>query len=264
MTTLDEIVAYKRTELEDTKARVPIGELERAVALVSPAMDFENALAGPSISLIAEIKKASPSSGMLRPDLDPVELAYQYTSSGASAISVLTESHFFLGDLNFLREIKSQAKGWEHSVPLLRKDFIVDPYQICEARAYGADALLLIVAILTPQELKSLLALTHQLGMEALVEVHTAEETTAALDSGARVIGINNRDLHTFTTDLEATGKLRPLIPSDRTVVSESGIKSREDVKRLREWGVNAMLIGEAIVTSKDIEAKVREFLDQN
>ncbi len=264
MTKLDEIVDYKRKELEDTKAGVPIAELERAVASAAPARDFAKALSGPSVSLIAEIKKASPSAGLLRPDLNPIQLAHQYASSGASAISVLTESHFFLGDLSYLKGIKDESGNWTSPVPLLRKDFIVDPYQVCEARAYGADALLLIIAILTPEQIKSLMRLTHELGMEALVEVHTADETKVALDSGARVIGINNRDLHTFTTDLETTAKLKPLIPSDRIVVSESGIKGRDDVRKLKEWGIDAMLIGEALVTSTDIEAKIRELLDQD
>ncbi len=286
MTKLDEIVDYKRRELEDTKARVPIAELERAAASTAPARDFAKALRPgrgdpsrtsgqrlaptgqpidrPHVSLIAEIKKASPSAGLLRPDMDPVQLAHQYTSCGASAISVLTESRFFLGDLTYLTEIKKESGGWNNPVPVLRKDFIVDSYQVCEAKAYGADAVLLIVAILTKQELKSLLGLTRQLGMEALVEVHTAEETKIALDIGARIVGINNRDLHTFTTDLETTAKLRPLIPPDRIVVSESGIKGQDDVRKLKEWHVDAMLIGEAIVTSKDIEAKIKELLDQD
>lgn len=263
MTTLDDIVSYKREELVRTRAAMSLADLETMSAALPPPLDFATALRGPGLSLIAEVKKASPSAGVLRPDMEPAEVAGVYAKGGASAISVLTESRFFLGDIAFLRSIRVERESWRNRPPLLRKDFIVDAYQVCEARAYGADALLLIVAVLDPRQLASLLELTWRLGMEALVETHTAEETAIAVDSGARVIGINNRDLRTFKVDLETTAKLRGLIPRDRLVVSESGIKNAEDIRRLREWEVDAMLIGEALVTAKDIRAKMREFLDQ-
>lgn len=256
---LDDIVADKKIELAASKRRVPVEELRRIIKGQPAPLDSAAALRGESIRLIAEVKKASPSAGIIRADFDPVEIARIYAANGAAAISVLTEVKYFQGSLNFLKDIR-KALG-KKGVPLLRKDFIFDSYQVYEARAYGADAILLIVAILTPDKLKSLLELSHELGMECLVETHDEAEVETALKSGARVIGINNRDLRTLKTDISTTEQLRSLVPGDKIVVSESGIKSRDDMVRLRQWGIDAALIGEALMASPDIAAKMKELL---
>ncbi|MBI2851998.1 MAG: indole-3-glycerol phosphate synthase TrpC [Chloroflexi bacterium] len=254
---LDEIVADKRIELAESKRRLPVAELRRMAKGQPPSLNFASALRGESIRLIAEVKKASPSAGLIRADFDPVRIARIYMENGAAAISVLTEVNYFQGSLSFLKDI-GKALGKKRP-PLLRKDFIFDSYQVYETRAYGADALLLIVAILTPEKLKNLLGLSRELGMECLVETHDEGEVETALKSGARVIGINNRDLKTFKTDLATTERLRSLIHGDRIVVSESGIKSRDDVVKLKGWGIDAVLIGEALTASPDIAAKMEE-----
>jgi len=256
---LDQIVADNLRELETRKRNFPLTELQRMASEQSPPLDFASALRGDRIQLIAEVKKASPSRGVIRPDFNPVEIAQTYAGNGASAISVLTEARYFHGSLNHLQDIKN-ALG-NKSLPLLRKDFLCDPYQVYESRAYGADGLLLIVAILTPEKLKELLRLSHELSMSCLVEVHNEAEVEIALKCGAGIIGINNRDLKTFTVDLTTTERLRPLIPSDRIVVSESGIKDRSDMEKLRQWGVDAVLIGEALLSAPDIAAKMKELL---
>lgn len=207
-------------------------------------------------SLIAEIKRASPSRGWLRPDLDPAALAQAYAQSGAAAISVLTEPAFFRGSLADLASVRGAVE-----LPVLCKDFILDPYQVYEARAWGADAILLIVAALGLPELKALLELARGLGMSALVEVHQAEEVERALAAGASLIGINNRNLVDFGVDLNTSLRLRPLIPPDIPVVSESGIRTAQDVQHLKAAGVNAILVGEALVTSPDPGAKIKELL---
>lgn len=206
------------------------------------------------VTLIAEVKCASPSRGLLSPDFDPLKLAATYATNGAAAISVLTDERYFKGHLDYLRQIR-QAQA----IPLLRKDFICDPYQVYEARAAGADALLLIAAELVLSQLADLQALTHSLGMAALVEVHNLPELETALQSGARLIGINNRNLHTFQVSLETSQELRPLIPAEICVVAESGIHSAADVARLAGINVQAVLVGEALVTAADTAAKVRE-----
>ena len=256
---LEQIVADNLAELEARKSSLPLAELQRIALAQPPPLDFASALRGNRISLIAEVKKASPSRGIIRPDFNPVEIARTYASNGASAISVLTETRYFQGSLDYLKDIK-KALGNKRP-PLLRKDFIDDPYQVYESRAYGADSLLLIVAILTPERLGELLGLSHELGMSCLVEVHNEAELEIALKSGARIIGINNRDLNTFTVDLATTERLRPLIPPDRIVVSESGIKDRNDVEKLRKWGVDAVLVGESLMSAPDIAAKIKELL---
>jgi len=256
---LDQIVADNLLELQDRKRSFPLAELQRLALEQSPPLDFASALRGDRIQLIAEVKRASPSKGIIRPDFDPVEIAQTYASNGASAISVLTEARYFQGSLNHLRDIRN-ALG-NKRLPLLRKDFLSDPYQVYEARAYGADSLLLIVAILTPEKLEALLRLSYELSMNCLVEVHNEAELEIALRSGARIIGINNRDLKTFTVDLATTERLRPLIPPDRIVVSESGIKDRSDMEKLRQWGVDAALIGESLMSAPDITAKMKELL---
>jgi len=256
---LEQIVTNNRLELESRKRIAPLAELQR-MALEQPLpLDFASALRGDRIQLIAEVKKASPSKGVIRPNFNPAEIAQTYASNGASAISVLTETRYFQGHLKHLRDIRD-ALG-NKSLPLLRKDFLYDPYQVYESRAYGADSLLLIVAILTPEKLGELLGLSHELNMSCLVEVHNEAELEIALRSGARIIGINNRDLQTFTVDLTVTERLRPLIPPDRIVVSESGIKDRSDIEKLGKWGVDAVLIGESLMSAPNIATKMEELL---
>lgn len=254
---LDQIVADKLIELEARKRRFPLVELKKAALGQPPPLDFCAALRGEGIKLIAEVKKASPSQGVLRADFNPVEIAQIYADNGATAISVLTESKYFQGSLDHLKAIRD-ALG--NKIPLLRKDFILDRYQVYESRAWGADCLLLIVAMLTPDRLRELIQLSHELGMACLVEVHNETELEIALNSQAKIIGINNRDLSTFAVDMTTTQRLRPLIPADRVVVSESGIKDRSDMAKLKQWGVNAVLIGEALVTAADIATKMKEF----
>ena len=256
---LDQIVKDSLEELENRKRSLPLAELKRVALEQSPPLDFASALCGDQVQLIAEVKKASPSRGVIRPDFDPVAIAQTYTRNGASAISVLTETKYFQGSLNHLKDVRN-ALGNKRP-PLLRKDFITDPYQIYESRTYGADSLLLIVAILNLQKLKTLLELSHELGMNCLVEVHNEAEVEIALRSGAKIIGINNRDLKTFTVDLATTERLRPLIPKDKIVVSESGIKNRHDMDKMRQWGVDAVLIGESLISAPDIAAKMKELL---
>jgi len=257
---LEQIVADNLRELEVRKRSFPLKELQRLALEQSPPLDFASALRGDRIQLIAEVKKASPSRGIIRPDFKPVEIAQTYASNGASAISVLTEAKYFHGSLSYLRDIRN-ALG-NKGLPLLRKDFLRDSYQVYESRAYGADSLLLIVAILTPEKLKELLKLSHELGMSCLVEVHSEAEVEIALGSGAKIIGINNRDLKTFTVNLSTTERLRPLVPPDRIVVSESGIKDRSDIEKLRQWGVDAVLIGESLMAAPNIAAKMKEYID--
>jgi len=256
---LEKIVANNELELEARKRSFPWAELRRVALEQPPPLDFASALRGDRIQLIAEVKKASPSKGVICPDFNPVVVAQTYASNGASAISVLTESRYFQGSLNHLKDI-SKALG-NKRLPLLRKDFLRDPYQVYESRAYGADSLLLIVAILTPEKLEALLGLSHELGMSCLVEVHNETELEVALRSEAKVIGINNRDLETFTVDLNTTERLRPLIPRDRMVVSESGVNDRSDMEKLKKWGVDAVLIGESLMSAPNIAIKMKELL---
>ncbi len=255
---LAQIVADNLEELESRKRRFPLKELQRVALEQPPPLDFASALRGERVQLIAEVKKASPSKGIICPDFNPVEIAQTYAGNGAAAISVLTEAKYFQGNINHLKDIR-QALG--NRLPLLRKDFIHDPYQVYESRAYGADGLLLIVAILTPEKLEELFRLSYELGMDCLVEVHDEAELKIALRRQARIIGINNRDLSTFTVDLATTKQLRPLIPPGRIVVSESGIKDRDDMEKLRMWHVNAVLIGESLLSASNIAAKMKELL---
>ena len=245
---LTKIIADKKVEVEQLKKNMPLASLEKRCARRQAPIDLARALSGDNIRLITEAKKASPSGGILRPDFDPVALAKTYAQHGASAISVLTEKKYFQGSIDHLAEIRKEV-----SIPLLRKDFIFDPYQIYESCAYGADALLLIVSILSREQLKELLTLSGRLGLSCLVEVHNEKEAETALHSCTGIIGINNRDLDTFTVDIDTTQRLRSMIPGDRIVVSESGIKSRRDVEKIKGWGVDAILVGEALVTSGNI-----------
>jgi indole-3-glycerol phosphate synthase len=256
---LDEIVSHNLQKLASKKRILPMAELQRIALQQSPPLDFASALQGEGIRLIAEVKKASPSRGIIRPDFDPTEIAQIYANNGVSAISVLTEAKYFQGSLEHLRDIKNVLR--DKGLPLLRKDFLFDPYQIYESRAYGADSLLLIIAILKLEELQEMLRISHELNMSCLVEVHNEAEVEIALKSGARIIGINNRSLTTFTVDLTTTERLRPLIPPDRIVVSESGIKGRSDIERLRQSGINAVLVGESLISASDIASKMKELL---
>jgi len=253
---LDELVASTKKLLAERKSRIPIAEVEQAAAKQAPPRDFAAALEGQSIKLIAEVKRASPSKGLLAPNLDAALTAGTYEKSGAAAISVLTEPEYFKGSLADLEAVRAAVK-----LPIMRKDFIVDPYQIYEARACGADAVLLIVTILSPDELRNLLQTVHSLGMKALVEVDSRQELEQAMVLDPEVIGINNRNLADFSVKLETTLELHCLIPKGKVIVSESGIHTRDDVKKLEGAGVNAILVGEALVASADPAAKIRELL---
>ena len=254
---LDKIVALKRKELEQRQRAVPLSRLEAIVERKSAPVDLAAALSGEGISLIAEVKRASPSRGALNPGLDAAALAKTYVRCGAAAISVLTESDYFMGSGQDLVAVKNALPH----IPVLRKDFIIDPYQLVETRAWGADAVLLIVAILDNVTLQHLVAESHRLGMHCLLETHDETELKRALKCAARLIGINNRNLDTLVVDLNVTKELRPLIPPGRLVVSESGIKGRGDMEKLKAWGVDAVLIGEALVTAGNIPAKIKELL---
>ncbi|MBI4307824.1 MAG: indole-3-glycerol phosphate synthase TrpC [Chloroflexi bacterium] len=256
---LEDILDAKAREVAERQAAVPLRELQRRIGERRPAKDFAAALRGDGLRLIAEVKRASPSKGLLRAEFDPVAIARTYVRCGAAAISVLTEAPHFQGDLAHLSAV-AEAVGPD-GPPVLRKDFISHPYQVYEARASGADSLLLIVGILDHGQLNGLLMLARGLGMEPLVEVHTRQEVQRAVNAGAMVVGINNRNLGTFRTDVQTTRRLRPGIPEGRTIVSESGLHAREDLERVRAWGVDAVLIGEAFMTAPDIEAKVRELM---
>lgn len=256
-TILDKIVAAKRREIEAAAAAVPREALERRLADASPPRDFFARLAGsPRIALIAEVKKASPSKGVIREDFYPVEIAQTYRAHGAACISVLTDREFFQGSLDDLKAVRAAV-----DLPVLRKDFVIDPYQVIEARASGADAVLLIAECLGDAQLASLHEMIAGLGMTPLVELYDPENLARVLDLGARLIGINNRNLHTFEVDLEHTLRLRGQIPADRAVVGESGIRTREDVERLEAAGVTAMLVGETLIGQSDIGAAVDRLL---
>ena len=257
---LDEIVEAKREALADSKRQVSPDMLQQRIAARRPPCDLIAALRGQRARLIAEVKRASPSRGVLLDDFDPVRLALTYARSGAAAISVLTEERYFGGSTAHLSAIRQRLDEARHKdMPLLRKDFIFDTYQVHESRACGADALLLIAAILDDGQLAELLETSHRLGMSCLVEAHDREEVRRAVDSGAQLIGINNRNLKTFEVDIETSLRLRPLVPGDRLVVSESGIRHRSDVDLLSAAGVSAVLVGEALVTADDVAGRVRE-----
>ena len=253
-TILDEIVDWKRHEIARIRDMRPLRDVRAAMVRSPTARSLVTALRHPGVSLIAEIKRVSPSKGLLRPNLDPAALAQAYEANGARAISVLTDQRFFQGDLQDLTAVRQAT-----SLPVLRKDFILDRYQVYEARAAGADAVLLIVAALSHEDLWSLYRLTRELDMDALIEVHNADELVRALRIDPRIIGINNRNLRTFQVDLGTTAQLRPLVPPDIVLVAESGVHSAADVHRLADVGVDAVLVGEAIVMAADVGPKVRE-----
>lgn len=257
---LSKIIESKREELIECRTRLPLKEIKSHIRDVAAPRDFCAAISSKTddrhIRLIAEIKKSSPSKGLLIPDLKVNDLAKRYEEAGASAISVLTERRFFSGGTENIGIAKENAK-----LPVLRKDFLFEEYQIYESRYIGADALLLIAAVLEPSALSDFILLTEGLGMSSLVEVHNERELEKALKADARIIGINNRDLTTFKVDIGTTFRIIREIPKGNVVVSESGINSREDVEKLRNIGVHAILVGEAIVTSKDVGEKIRELV---
>ncbi|MCC9607219.1 indole-3-glycerol phosphate synthase TrpC [Blastopirellula sp. JC732] len=259
-TVLDKIVATKREEIDVAKEQYPAELLEKMLEKAPPVRDFFGALAaeGP-IKLIAEVKKASPSKGIIREDFNPVEIALAYEAAGATCISCLTDEVYFQGSLDYLREIR-KAVG----IPVLRKDFILDPYQLLEARVAGADAVLLIAECLDDETLRTLLDGTHELGMTALVELYEPENISRVLASGAKLIGVNNRDLRNFEIDLNHTVRLRQQIPSEKLLVGESGIFTNDDVQLLANAGVDAILVGESLMRQKDIGAAVKTLLGTN
>lgn len=261
MTILEEIFAHKRQEVAQRRQAVPLAAMRRAAEAAPPALDFTGALrAAPRPpALIAEIKCASPSKGVLVADFDPLRLAETYRQNGAAAVSILTDERYFRGSLETLSQVAEHYARGGPRLPLLRKDFLCDPYQVYEARAAGADAVLLIAAHLDLPALRDLHALAESLGMAALVEVHDQAELETAAQIEARLIGVNNRDLRDFSVRLETTLELMPLAPQGACLVAESGIHQSEDVNRLRAAGVDAVLVGEALVTAPDVAGKVRE-----
>jgi len=256
-TILDEIVASKRREVAAAQLRMPLEEMEDQAVSAPPVRDFRAALAGPGpIQLIAEVKKASPSAKVIRADFDPIAIARTYQAHGAACLSVLTDAPYFQGHLSYLARIRATV-----AVPLLRKDFIIADYQVVEARLAGADAILLIAEILDDETMSRLLARARSLGMAALVEFHEEVNLPRVLASGADLVGINNRDLRRFVTDLDQTLRLRDKIPPEVLLVSESGIRTRADVERLEAAGVSAILVGETLMRAPDIGLAVERIL---
>ena len=253
---LDKIVAHKRSELE--AVTTPLDELKAAIADAPEVRDFAAALAGDGVSLIAEVKKASPSKGVIRVDFSPVEIARAYSVGGASCISVLTDENFFQGKLDYLAAIRNEVDQ-----PLLRKDFVLSEYQVFEARVAGADAVLLIAECLSPSELKELHDLICELGMTPLVEFYEYSNLEAVLACSPKLVGVNNRDLNTFEIDLNHSAKIREQIPADILFVSESGIFTNEDVVQLESWNVDAILVGESLMRQQDVATAVRKLLGQ-
>ena len=254
---LSRIIEEKRRVVEEAKRAKPQDELVKEIKNISVKSSFKKSISRPHhVNLIAEIKKASPSKGILRGDFNPARIAMTYQANGASAISVLTDERFFEGKLEYIKTVKEHV-----SLPVLRKDFIIDEYQIYESVWAGADAILLIAELLSTNEMALFYNLAVSLGLDVLTEVHNEEDVEKALTTGANIIGINNRDLHTFKVDLGATQKLARIIPQNKVRVSESGIKSYEDVMFLKSLGINAVLIGEAFMEAADIAAKMREIM---
>jgi indole-3-glycerol phosphate synthase len=253
---LGRIVEARRASVSHRQRVVPEAVLRMTAQKAEPARDFASALCRDEINVIAEMKKASPSAGVIRPDFDPAALARGYEAGGAAALSVLTEEDFFQGALSHLREARAAT-----TLPILRKDFIVDPWQVWEARAAGADSFLLIVAALSRSALGELIALGRELRMEPLVEVHTAEELDLAIAAGAQIIGVNNRDLHTLAVRVETSFELVNEIPNGCVAVSESGLRSAEDLVRLRAAGFDAFLMGEHLMREADPGAELRRLL---
>lgn len=258
---LDKILVSRKKQVELLKEQVTINALSKMIENASyPYYNFRYALEAKEkpINIIAEVKKASPSKGLICEKFEPVTIAKAYEAGGAAAISVLTEPSFFLGKNEYLSEIKTEVK-----LPLLRKDFIIDEIQIFEAKAIGADGILLITAALSDEQLKMYLKRAESLGLDALVETHDEEEVKRALEAGASIIGVNNRNLRNFEVSLETSERLREYIPSDKVFVSESGVHTKEDVLRLRKIGANALLIGEGVIKSENPTATLKAFIGE-
>lgn len=258
-TVLNTIIAYKHRELQERQSRLPLTEMAAHAREAAPPRDFLAALQTPKVgpvTLIAEVKKASPSAGIIRADFDPVAVAKAYADNGASCLSVLTDEKFFQGHDNYLKAVREAV-----SLPIIRKDFVVSDWQIYESRALGADAVLLIVAALSPTQIAECQAIAHELGMAALVEVHTEAEMEVALGANAKLIGINSRNLNTFVTDLGTVKRLAAMVPQGVTLVAESGLKTPADVQRVADAGAKAILVGETLMRAPDIAAATRELL---
>lgn len=253
---LEKILESKREEVAGQKGLLPLPDLKRRLAEVPAPLDFNEGLRSRACALIAEVKRSSPSKGRIREDFDPVAIARVYGENGAAAISVVTESRFFEGHPSFLAHIRKSV-----GLPLLRKDFIIDPYQIYEGRLLGADAVLLIARILETPRLREFIGLSSELGLSSLVEIHDEADLEKAVSAGAKVIGINNRDLSTFATHLGVSLRLAPLVPSGSLVVSESGIRSRGDIDRLMAAGIRGILVGETLMRERDVAGKMKELL---
>ena len=253
---LASIAEHVRGVIERRRREAPLQALRDRALFHLPARGFSRQLAGKQRRIIAEVKKASPSKGLIRADFNPVEIAKDYAAHGASAISVLTEEHFFQGSLQHLEQIRQVV-----DVPLLRKDFTLDAYQVFEAKSYGADAILLIAAMLDAHMMADLRAQASDLGLDSIIEVHTEKELESARDAGAEVIGVNNRDLKTFAVDLATTERLAPLIPAGIPAVCESGIDSVEQIRRVEKWGVHVFLVGESLVRAPEPGKKLAELL---
>ncbi|MFZ4661891.1 MAG: indole-3-glycerol phosphate synthase TrpC [Caldilineaceae bacterium] len=262
---LDQIMDWKREEVPAQMAEAPLAQVKAFAALAPKALDFAGALtAQRGASLIAEVKRASPSRGLIARDWDPELIGETYARSGAAAISCLTDGKFFQGKLEYLTAIKERLREVGKPIPVLRKDFIYHEYQVYEARMAGADALLLIVGVLSDTELRKLYELTYKVGLQALVEVHDEAELARALAIDAHIIGVNNRDLRTFAVDIETTGRLRAQIPAGKVLVGESGIRNEADVQRMAAMGCDAILVGETFckLPQKERGAKVRDFVE--
>jgi indole-3-glycerol phosphate synthase len=254
MNLLKELIKSRKEEIKREKEKLILELLAHKVSTLPSTRDFKKAIKGEDVSLIAEIKRASPSKGVLCQEFSPKTISKIYEQNGASAVSVLIPQKYFMGKDIYVKEVKESC-----NLPILYKDFITEEYQIYKARYDGADAVLLIASII--RDIEKFISLSHKLGMECLVEVHNEKEVEKVVPSSARIIGINNRNLETMEVTLETTFNLRKLIPDDKIVVSESGIRSYDDIKRLKDIGISAVLVGEALVTSKDIGAKVRELI---
>lgn len=251
---LKEIIENKKKEVAKSKKNLYIEILKERVNTLPPTKDFKKSLYSKDLSIIAEVKKASPSKGVIKKNFNPVKIAKIYERGKVDAISVLTDTKYFKGSLSYLKRIRKMV-----FVPILRKDFIIDEYQIYESRYYGADAVLLIVSILTESELKYFIKLAKKINMDCLVEVHNKGQVKKALKCNAEIFGINNRDLRTFRTNLKTTENLIKYIPNDKIVVSESGIKTKEDIKYLKSLGVDAVLIGETFMRSQDMLKVIKD-----
>jgi indole-3-glycerol phosphate synthase len=255
---LSTIVDHVKAQVKERQRKMPASLLRERPLFHTPTRDFAGSLTGSSRRIIAEVKRASPSKGLIRDNCEPVEVAKDYAGHGASAISVLTEERFFQGSLSYLEQIRGTV-----ALPLLRKDFIIDPYQLTEARSYGADAVLFIAALLEPSRLRELREQATALSLDMLVEVHTEEELNAAIKAGAQLVGINNRDLKTFKVSLATTERLAPLIPTGMVAVCESGIDTVEQIRRVEKLGIHVFLIGEALMRAAQPGKKLKELLEK-